>query len=606
MIRIVFAVLVCMLSVTSVYAEELSYYPPGELFPGSGEGRKDDRKLYIPNMAFPLVVGISSGAHAYAGSQINDVKGGGANASENYHYPWRDVYCETRSWDMPLCPAGKGHQGVDIRPSSHDNAFWPAVAMADGIVTNVTSNTTVTVRSPEGYYCRYLHMSSQSIKDAGIKAGTHVVKGVTILGKISNIMGGTANTSIHLHFDCNRRIGNQSVFVPVYTSLVSAYRKAWELASVDENGFLGIDTSKEIGSMDVGGGSDCPAAGDSIGTESKYKFGSLWIHHCSTMGLEVDGAKRRLVYFKPKSALIHLVENEPVLFDGAYDQGAYSGSAVSYSSKCGPVSFAVSGLVSSDFRSITLRGNQPVRNDSCALVGTKAVELPFAYVSNYPPTENGDENEAPPVDVGSEAGPDIGALLFKNVLDYSFPKMAAKWSNKKIPVCWENPTAASDEDRALIESAAEDTWDRYSGIDFTGWQPCVQNNKGIRIKIEDSGPHTKGLGNALDGKPNGMVLNTRFHGWSPACAISEEKRRSCVYSIAVHEFGHAIAFAHEQNRPDTPGECEQPPQGGDGDNTSLTPYDPESVMNYCNSKYNNNGRLSLWDKYAVQYIYGGS
>ncbi len=44
---------------------------------------------------------------------------------------------------------------------------------------------------------------------------------------------------------------------------------------------------------------------------------------------------------------------------------------------------------------------------------------------------------------------------------------------------------------------------------------------------------------------------------------------------------------------------------GPGDGAEmLTPYDPHSVMNYCNPKYNNDGRLSVWDIAALQRMYG--
>ena len=79
--------------------------------------------------------------------------------------------------------------------------------------------------------------------------------------------------------------------------------------------------------------------------------------------------------------------------------------------------------------------------------------------------------------------------------------------------------------------------------------------------------------------------------------------QKCVTSIGVHEFGHAIGFAHEQNRPDTPGECTEAPQGGNGD-VMLKPWDIHSVMNYCNPVYNNDGKLSDYDVVSVQKAYG--
>jgi|HubBroStandDraft_2_1064218.scaffolds.fasta_scaffold02766_4 hypothetical protein len=176
----------------------------------------------------------------------------------------------------------------------------------------------------------------------------------------------------------------------------------------------------------------------------------------------------------------------------------------------------------------------------------------------------------------------------------------AKWPKPDIYVCWENPEDRFKNDMVLVQTAVASSWEDASAVRFTGWQKCAAQNAGIHILIDDSGPLTKGLGRNLDGMQNGMILNFTFNNWSPTCRTMHD---FCVRAIAVHEFGHALGFAHEQNRPDAPGECQQLRQGSNG-TVLLTPYDPHSVMNYCNPEYNNNGQLSQYDTQAVRNIYG--
>jgi hypothetical protein len=194
----------------------------------------------------------------------------------------------------------------------------------------------------------------------------------------------------------------------------------------------------------------------------------------------------------------------------------------------------------------------------------------------------------------------------------SFFDATAKWDSvwqggasiTRVPVCWENPDPQFSNEMNLVKQAAQDSWQAASSLQFTGWVKCAMENAGIRILIDDSGPHVKELGDRLDRMKNGMVLNFTFNNWSPSCKESISVRTLCIKSIAVHEFGHAIGFAHEQNRADAPGECQALAQGDSRNAIPLTPYDPNSVMNYCNVVYNNNGILSGFDIEGVQKIYG--
>lgn len=198
----------------------------------------------------------------------------------------------------------------------------------------------------------------------------------------------------------------------------------------------------------------------------------------------------------------------------------------------------------------------------------------------------------------------INRFADKALLLRSFPKTSALWPDGIVYVCWEQFADSPEDKRALVRRSVEESWAAVSALSFRGWGECVAESAGVRIAVLDNlliGPHVKKLGNEVDGIKDGMVLNLTFQNWSRSC---QSKADECIRTITVHEFGHAIGFAHEQNRFDTPGDCFEPAQGENGDTMDLTPWDKDSVMNYCANGFMADGKLSELDIKSVQVLYG--
>lgn len=198
--------------------------PGGSLYPGSGSGATDPT-LWAPGMRFPM-----EAAPAYANSQVYGYGGfmapgpGGQCDARNYAYPWRDNFCETRSWTNGMCPAGKGHQGQDIRPATCVKKVHWVVAAEAGVVTSIGSYS-VFIRGDSGRLYRYLHMDRAHVLTI-LTEGQRVDRAQRI-GRVSDDFGGSA-TTIHLHFEIKAPVVSGSddlgvIFVPTYSSLTDSY-----------------------------------------------------------------------------------------------------------------------------------------------------------------------------------------------------------------------------------------------------------------------------------------------------------------------------------------------------------------------------------------------
>jgi hypothetical protein len=242
---------------------EFTYHGPGRLLPGTGYRRHPGRADYTvyASIRFPI-----ADAPAYANSQSfmhwGDCNFTGRSprrlhnkgtpyqckvsgkplvfdesARENYAYPWRDNFCETRDFSVGQCPGGWGHQGQDIRPSScklrnegadrclpyqHD-----VVAARDGLVLRHSQQhgLHLVVNTPtEHLRFRYLHMSPTLLTADGLVSGRRVREGEP-LGKVGNYFRFPGGTTYHLHFDLQVPTRHGWVFVNPYMSLVAAYER---------------------------------------------------------------------------------------------------------------------------------------------------------------------------------------------------------------------------------------------------------------------------------------------------------------------------------------------------------------------------------------------
>ena len=213
-------------------SSDFAYRSTGDIIANSGARRQGGRADLIAysQIRFPL------DAPAFIHSQSFRRRTSDKSDSPRGAYPWRDNFCEARSFGVGQCASGFGHQGEDIRPGTCpskeagngcDPKQQSVIAVRDGAVIRSPKQQAATLQintRSEHIRFRYMHMNPSAMDGDGLLNGRQVAEGDKI-GVVSNYLDHPNGTTRHLHFDVQVFTHDGWIWVSPYVTLISAYER---------------------------------------------------------------------------------------------------------------------------------------------------------------------------------------------------------------------------------------------------------------------------------------------------------------------------------------------------------------------------------------------
>jgi murein DD-endopeptidase MepM/ murein hydrolase activator NlpD len=215
-------------------ALDFTYRAAGDIIVNSGargQGGRADLTAYS-QIRFPLQAPAFIHSQSFGRRRSSDKSG-----QPSSQYPWRDNFCEARSFGVGQCASGFGHQGEDIRPgactaqkqaaSGCNPRQQPIVAVRDGIIIRSPKQQAATLQintQSEHVRFRYMHMNPSAMDADALLNERHVAEGEKI-GVVSNYLDHPNGTTRHLHFDVQVFTRDGWIWVNPYVTLISAYER---------------------------------------------------------------------------------------------------------------------------------------------------------------------------------------------------------------------------------------------------------------------------------------------------------------------------------------------------------------------------------------------